>query len=483
MSVSGIGAAGVAGVGATASSAWNNPQLLQALLPNYNVQALDQAMQAEVSADALPLQQLSSQLSTLQSQQSAWQALQTDLGNLQQDAQSLAGSSLYQTITATSSDPTSLTATAGTGATGGSATYSVAVSSLAQPEINISNAQSSGTAALDLTGSFLINGTSVSVGPGDSLETIAASINNAGAGVTATVLPGQNGYYLTISGTTGGAISYGDPNGILSTLGITTNTPVQAGSLAEYTINGVAFQSKTNSATGIPGLTLTFNSTIPSSAPAVVSVSQNQGAITSAVQQFATDYNALLGDVAKYSGAGSALAGNAAVLSISNTLNNALTAVLPGQPAGYQSLAQIGVTVSAPVGSPSDMSMSVNSATLQAALQANPTAVAALLNGSGGVATQLQQDLNMYVGPTGSVNSQITALQSQTGQIGSEINDPNSAINLQIAFQQQELVSEFQNMLTALASSQAQSQQIQGFINAQYGSQNGVGGGGSSGGG
>lgn len=494
MSASGVGGSSgalpstsLAGSGSN-SSIWNNPQILGALLPGYNISALDQAMQAQLQVDALPLQQLSSQLGTLQGQASAWQTLQTDLGNLQTDAQNLAGTTPYTALSVNSSSPTEVAASINPGSTGTSGTYQIAVTQLAQSEIDNSAIQTSQSSGLGYSGSFTINGKTINVGSGDSLQTVAQSINAAGAGVTATVMPSNNGttqgYVLNIASTNGTAITWTDPNAILSGLGILSgSTPanqLQAAKQATYTVNGVAEQSATNTdSTTIPGVTLNLLSTTPAGAPVIVSTTQNQQAVVSAVQQLASDFNTLLGDLNKAGGKGGALEGQASLLSISQTLEQTLTGMDTSQPAGYQSLAQLGVTLSAPVGAPSNLSMSVDTTTLQNALQSDPAAVQSLFSGVGGVATQLQQQLGTFVGATGSVNGQLTSLQTQITNIGKEINDPNSTINQQITMEQQSLQNQFQQMLTALMTSQSQSQQISGFLAAQNGSNSSQSGGGS----
>ncbi len=460
---------------ASGSSVFNNPQLLGALLPNYNIASLDQAMQAELNVDAIPLSQMSQQVGTLSTQLSAWQTLQSDLGSLQSDAQSLGGTSLYQGISASSTNTSAVTANAsGSGVAG---TYQVAVSSLMQSEIDNSAAQASDSTALNLSGTFQVNGQTISVSTSDTLQSLATSINDAGAGVTATVLPsGGSKYVLNIASTTGAAITWSDPNGILQGLGVLnfSGAPanqIQQAAAASYTINGVSETSTTNSdATSIPGVTLNFLSATPSGQPAYVTVTQDQGAIVGAFQKLASDYNNLLGDLNKFGGKGGVLEGDAGLLGISSTIQQTLTEVNGALPSGYQSLAQLGVTISAPVGQPDQLSMSVNTATLQAALDGNAADVALLLNGAtSGIATQLIQQLNTMVGTTGSVGGTVSNLQSQISDLNSQINDPNSAINQRITLQQQSLENEFQNMLSALMGSTMQGQQITGFLQAQYG--------------
>ena len=469
------------GGSAAASSLWNNPQLLSALLPGFNLPSLQQAMQAGITVDELPLNALAQQLNGLQSQWTAWNRLQGDLTTINTDATTLGGTALYQGITAASTQTAAVTATASAGASGTPGTYQVNVVSLMKIEIDNSAAAASSTAALNYSGSFSVNGTAVTVATGDTLTSIAQSINKAAAGVTATVLPSGGSFVLNLASTQGTAITWSDPNAILSGLGIESSgtplNPVQTAAQASYTINGVAETSATNSdSASIPGVTLNFLT--PTTTPALVTVAQNQAGVTGAFSQLATDYNALLSDLGKYSGKGGVLEGNAALLGIASGLQRSLTTVSATQPSGYQSLAQLGVTLTAPVGSPDQLALGVNATTLQTALTNNPAAVTQLMSATGtGIANLLQQQLGAYVGPTGSITAEVTSLQTQISNLGTQINDPNSSVNLRLTQQNQALQTEFQHMLTALLASQVQGQQMQGFLQAQYGTaQQGTGG-------
>lgn len=483
-----MGSIGASGFGGSSNtpSLWNNPQILGAMLPNVNLSALQQAMQAQLLADEQPLSALSTQMATLQSQLSAWQTISGDLSQLQSDAQTLAGTTLYQGITAASANTNVVTAKSNSGATGAPGTYQVTVQNLATPEIDNSNAQAAANTALGFSGSIGINGQTITVQSANTLQDLANTINAANAQVTATVLPttvsGSTQYVLNIASTEGQAISWSDPNGILGALGVesggTPTNQVQAAKAANFTINGVAETSVQDTlSSSIPGVTLQLVGT--SGSPVQVSVTQNQGAITSAVQQLAGDYNHLLADLNRYAGKGGVLEGNAGILGIAQTLQQTLTAQNAAQPAGYQALAQIGVILKAPVGSPDQLQLSVNTGTLQQALQDNPQAVASLFNAAGGgIAGLMQTDLNTYVGANGNIPGTITQLQSQINSLSSQINDPSSPINQEITQQEGVLQNEFQQMIQAMLLSQSQSQQISQFVQQQFGSQGGGQGGG-----
>jgi flagellar hook-associated protein 2 len=468
----------IGGTGSNTPSVWNNPQILGAMLPNVNLSALQQAMQAQLLEDEQPLANMSTQLSTLQQQLSAWQTVSTDLGQIQSAVQQLGGATLYQGISATSSNTSTVAAQTVAGATGSPGSYQIRVNNLMQPEIDNSNPQTGSQTALGLQGSIGINGQTIKVTSADTLAQLAQNINAADAGVTATVLPttvsGATQYVLNIASTAGKAITWSDPNGILGGLGIELGgkptNQVQAAKAASFTINGVQETSSTNTvSSSIPGVTLQLVS--PSTNTVQVTVSQNRSAITAAAGQLATAYNGLLAALNKYSGQGGVLEGNAGLLGLSGTLQQALTATNPTQPNGYQALAQIGVTLTAPVGAPDQLQLNVSSAKFGQALQDNPQAVASLFSATnGGIASLLNTDLTSYIGGTGSVTSTISSLKSQIQTLSNQVNNPQSAINQQITQQQTILQNQFQQMLQAMLSAQTQSQQISDFVNAQFGS-------------
>ena len=152
------------------------------------------------------------QQSALQTKQTAYTTVSAKLIAFQLAAQSLNKLRAFNAVTADSSDATVATATAVTGTQAGA--YNITVSSLATAQVLSSAAQSSQTAALGFEGQVVINGKAVTIHSGDNLQNVAADINGAGAGVTASIIqpkPGQ--FYLTIGSNSSGvqgAISLSD---------------------------------------------------------------------------------------------------------------------------------------------------------------------------------------------------------------------------------------------------------------------------------
>lgn len=486
---------------ATAGSAFNNPALLSILLPNVNLQQIQTALEVPITEAEQPIEAITTQTQTLNTQVSDWQTLQNDVEALQQAAQALeqdptgGGQAVYQQISATSSDSNQVSVTA-SGQPGVAGTYVIGPASgqsaivLAQNEIVDSAAQSSGGTALGLSGSFSINGQTVAVTAGDSLSQIAADINSLGAGVSAAVMAPPGGQYvLSIQGNDAAPISFSDPNGVLAGLGVlgSSGTPnvVQAAQYAQYSVNGVSVTQGTSNtdSTSIPGASFTLQGT----GGATLTLLQNNAAVTSGVQSLVSSVNQLLSDLSTYGGKGGALEGDATLLTLQSAVEQAFGAVLAGNPAGYQAGSQIGLSLTAPVGSPNDLTASLASGSFSTAYGSDPGAVQTLLGGSDGLATQLDQALGTFAGASGAIQQTITGIQQQVTTLGQETSNPESALNQAVDFAQQQAQQEYQRLLSALVAQQQDSGMIDGLMGQMsqiYGASSGSSGssGGSSGG-
>ena len=170
-----------------------------------------------------PITQLQGKDDAYNASLSAWQQLNTNLSSLQTAAVALTQASTFSAASATSSNTAVAGITTLPGATLGD--HSLTVTQLAQAQKVVSAPVSSGSTALGQTGSFLLNGKTISVGSTDALTDISVKINAAQAGVTATVVNvGPNNFRLTLTSNQTGAantIAATDTTGgILGGLGI-----------------------------------------------------------------------------------------------------------------------------------------------------------------------------------------------------------------------------------------------------------------------
>ncbi len=238
----------------------------------------------------------------------------------------------------------------------------------------------------------------VQIDAADSLATVASKINDAKAGVTATVLRDVNGERLLVrSDSTGEASGFRiqvaedaaspglsrlsfDPE-FSAGLGMAATTP-QYGQNAKASINGIAVESATNTFTDtIPGLSFTASQV--TTAPVDVTVSADTAAMKKSIQDFVTAYNAvndLLSTSTKYDEAtkkAGALQGDSTTVGLQNALRSVMGATAAGAGA-FQRLADIGIDMKR------GGKLEVSEAKLDAALK-NPQALKAMFATNAGV--------------------------------------------------------------------------------------------------
>lgn len=194
-------------------------------------------IQKLISIEQQPLKQLQQKIQDLSSQQDTYTSLGSVLSNLKSAADALNSSDLFNSETASSSDTGTATVTGGSSVTAG--TYDLTVTQLAKAEKIASKAYDDTTSAVNQSGTFVVNGQTVTVNTSDSLSAIATKINNLGNGVTASVINGGVGSsYLTLtSGNTGVAneLQIADTSGgVLAGLGLlsgltTVRSPITNG--------------------------------------------------------------------------------------------------------------------------------------------------------------------------------------------------------------------------------------------------------------
>lgn len=215
--------------------------------------------------EAIPIQRLQIRQQQLGSRQNLLNQFKSRLTALSGAAAGLNSASTFNPISATSSKPEVATIAGSTSSVAGA--YELKVSKLAQSHKISSTAQASASEALNLSGSFTVNGKGVTVAATDSLTAIAQKINSAGAGVTASIIDGgANNAYLTLSASASGEvgkIQIGDANGTLAqTLGLTSG----AAAIREPIAGGgtsVAFSSSSTALASLLNIgasgTKTFN--------------------------------------------------------------------------------------------------------------------------------------------------------------------------------------------------------------------------------
>jgi flagellar hook-associated protein 2 len=221
-----------------------------------------------------------------------------------------------------------------------------------------SNLNLAGTADL-ASGDNQIDGsfeTRVEFDAGDTLQDVVNAINDAGAGVSASIVASGSGpapYRLVITSQTSGAAgrvtidSFGEDLG-LSTLSRGEDAVVFFGS--EDPANGFLLTSRTNSLEGvIDGVTLDLQSA--SDDPVEVNVARDVEAIETGIGTFVESFNRVIDRVdfhtrfVEDTNQRGALLGDSTAQSIKSTLTRLALSDAEGVTGQFRSLTQVGVTV------------------------------------------------------------------------------------------------------------------------------------------
>lgn len=357
-----------------------------------------------VQAYKLPETQMITQQTELQTKKNAWQDVNTRLSSLDNTLTALKDLPTWSATQGTSSNTALLGVTTGINAVQGQ--YNVRVFNIAQTQTAISTVQnvSSATAATSvLKGSFSItvggNSQTINVSAGDSLQTIANSINNAKAGVNASVVQVSGGYQLAITDSKTGlanAASFADvSNNVLQTLGVLDSTnklnTSQDAKDAVISINGITnITSASNTVTGaIPGVTLNVNGADNGASTISVNITADSSAAQKAIQAFVDQYNSTMSFIktnlsydstTKISGD---LFGDPVLQGIQARLRNITGGTLNNPTGTFNDLSAIGVTTSS-ANYGEDAKLSFDSTKFAAAMASDPQSVANLLGASVG---------------------------------------------------------------------------------------------------
>lgn len=435
-----------------------------------------------MSIEEQPLTQMQQKQAVEQTRQTALQSVQTTLTNLQTSIQALTDPTLWgDQQQVSSSDPNHVTVTRTGGAAAGG--YEITVSQLARAaqmtqSTSTQTASASGTLTIQVGSGTAIN---VDVNAGDDLQTVANNINGAsGSQVYATVINNQ----LVLSGkVTGAANTISVTGGEAADFGFTQS---QAAQDAKYTIDGTQKTSASNVVTdGMAGVTLTLQGV--TSDPATVTVSTpepNTDAINSAVQNFVSQYNSTIDQITgilnqqKVANPQSTSDMEQGVLNsdpgleqLLSDMREAVGDMFSNAPGGMQTMAQLGLSTGASVGSGTisqdslEGKLTLDTDTLDDALANNYSAVKSMFtNATGSYGTEgMSQRLNDLV--TAQVNPQ-GVLAGRISSEASIISDlQQQQADLQTNLQEKETT--LRNKFTAMETAMAQEQSIAGQISGQ----------------
>jgi flagellar hook-associated protein 2 len=327
-----------------------------------------------IAIEKAPLTQLQKKATSFQTKLSVYGTIKSQVSALGDAANKLATSSGWNAVSASSSNPSAIGVKASTGAPATSLTMEVQqlakAQSTASSVVAAGAAAGSGTMTIELgnwgTGAFVAGGdspVSVTIDAGtDTLAEIAAKINGADAGVTATVLKDASGERLLMRAKDTGAesgfrIAVVDDDGNntdasgLSTLAFDTGnangmSQTQAGQNAMATVNGLTINTASNTLTDtLPGMTIQLSQVTTS--PVELSVIADTDAVKANVKAFVDAYNTLSSNLAsatRYDDAtkkAGTLQGDSTAVGLQNAMRSMMRSVTGSSP--FTQLSDIGV--------------------------------------------------------------------------------------------------------------------------------------------
>jgi flagellar hook-associated protein 2 len=425
-----------------------------------------------------PITRLGNEQATLEGQSGVLQSIQSSLTRLTFEAQELGSPALFSSSQeVVSSEPTRVAATSSAGAAVGG--YEVAVKQLANAGQRTFAFKSPAGAAETLT----IDGKEFEVAEGATIASVVKQINADPASTVYAVAVGTGTVVLSDreTGAKEGFIAVSSPGEML----VEQEGTAKEGKNAEYTIDEVAGTSATNKLTGaIPGVTLELKATTTTTGPVTVEVqppAASPSKIVAQVQAFVALYNSTIGAIGKQLTTKPPASPQSAAelqtgtlfgdLELTDLVNHMRQSVYePGKelPAGMASLADIGVSTGATTGkgNPSQSAvegqLTLNAATLEGAIGANPEGVEKMLQSWSKGFGEL---LNTAAGPGGTLEARTTGDAADVTELTRRI----ATMNEMLAVRQKSLQAEFLAMEHVMSENQAQSswlsQQVSSMLN------------------
>lgn len=324
-----------------------------------------------VALERKPLGKLQLAATTVQAKISAFGQIKSLVSALSDAIGKLSSITGWNGVSASSSDTSSVTASA-IGGTQPTA-FSVEVQNLAKaqstysmPLLPVGGAIGAGTLRLEIgqwAGAVFTPGggtpVDLTISATDTVSDIAGKINGANAGVTATVLSDASGERLLISGkNTGLAAGFklsvtsdadGNPTDALGLSRLVNGSVTnQAAINAAATINGIAVSSATNTfASSVAGVT--FVAVKQTTAPVTITIAKDTSTVKKNIEDFVkayNDINGVLNEATKYDQAtktGGLLQGDSTTLALQNALRAAVQSVSTGSSV-FQRLSDVGIS-------------------------------------------------------------------------------------------------------------------------------------------
>jgi flagellar hook-associated protein 2 len=427
---------------------------------DYN-ELIDKMMEAKRA----PIRILESKRDDYNDKISAYSELSDKLAALKTAVTNLKTTSSFYQKQVSVNDTTVLEATVSGSASTGN--YSIVVTSLASEEKEVHNGTGL-TASTDVVNSsgsdkvfqYTYAGTqrSITVPDGTTLDGLKTLINDdtGNPGVTATVVSDGTNYRLILTGGSTGAsntitIDSGttlDGTGGTVDFTATSFSETKSASDASFSVDGLSITRSTNSISDvIEGMTFTLKK---SGASTTVSVTADNDAIKSQIEDFVSAYNEVISFLDtnmaydKTTNTAGILNGEGTARNIHTSLRNIVSSSVSGLSGDINLLALIGITSNSETGE-----LEINSTTLETKLSSSMDDVAEMFtDASNGIAIQLYDYINQV---TSSVDGSIKLREDGLQDVIDNINDNIDAMEYRLDKTEDDLVRKFTALETLVS--------------------------------
>ncbi|MEX3021583.1 flagellar filament capping protein FliD [Kluyvera sp. STS39-E] len=375
-----------------------------------------------------------------------------------QTANTALGKADLFTATTTTSSSTAFSATTTGSAIAGK--YTIAITQLAQAQTLTSNTTRSDSKAAIATSDSVLTiqqggdkkPVTIDISAANSsLAGIRDAINNAKAGVSASIINVGNGEYrLSITSNDTGkdnamTLSVSGDSALQSFMGYDGTSSGMKESVkaqnAELTVNNVAIENSSNTISdALEDITLNLNDV--TSGNQTLTITQDNTKAKDAVKAWVTAYNALqdtFSSLTKYtavdpgadaqSSNNGALIGDSTLRTIQTQLKSMLSNTLSSS--SYKTLAQIGVT-----SDPSTGQLEIDDDKLAAALKKDSAGVGTLIVGDGkktGITTTIGSNLTSWLSSTGIIQAAKDGVSKTLNKLTKDYNAASDIIDAKVA--------------------------------------------------
>ncbi|EEW7496729.1 flagellar filament capping protein FliD [Escherichia albertii] len=436
---------------------------------------LSSILDSLTAAQKATLTPISNQQSSFTAKLSAYSTLKSALTTFQTANTALSKAALFSATSTTSSTTAFSAITAGNAIAG---KYTISVTHLAQAQtLTTSTTRDDTKTAIAASDSKLTiqqggNKDPITIdisAANSSLSAIRDAINNAKAGVSASIINvGNSEYRLSVTSNDTGldnamTLSVSGDDTLQSFMSYGANSNGMEVSVvaqnAQLTVNNVAIENSSNTISdALENITLNLNDVTTGNQ--TLTITQDTAKAQSAIKDWVNAYNSLIDNfssLTKYTAvdAGSdsqssgngALPGDSTLRTIQTQLKSMLSNTVSSS--NYKTLAQMGITTD-----PSNGKLELDADKLTAALKKDASGVGALIVGDGkktGITTTIGANLTSWLSTTGIIKAATDGVSKTLNKLTKDYNAASDRIDAQVA-RYKEQFTQLDVLMTSLNS-------------------------------